>query len=93
MSRDEIIQRSTWQAQDAMTEDVKIMNPETMTEVPANGTTLGEVMIKGNIVMKGYFKNPKATEETFAKGWMHTGDLAVSHSNGRFEMKDRSKGK
>jgi fatty-acyl-CoA synthase len=75
-----------------MMEGVSVVDPETMQPVPDDGNTMGEVMIKGNIVMKGYFKNPTATQEAFAGGWFHTGDLAVSHGNGRFEIKDRSKG-
>ena len=80
------------QAQTLVTADIKVMNPETMQEVPADGVTMGEVMIKGNNVMKGYFKNPTATEEAFKDGWFHSGDLGVMHANGRFEIKDRSKG-
>ena len=67
------------------------MDPDTLTAVPADGTTVGEVMIRGNIVMKGYLDNEKATNETFEGGWFHTGDLAVHHGNGRIELKDRSK--
>jgi fatty-acyl-CoA synthase len=84
--------KNTIQAQTAMEESACVMDPETMRPIPADGKTLGEVMIKGNIMMKGYFKNPTATQEAFAGGWFHTGDLAVSHGNGRFETKDRSKG-
>ena len=54
---------------------------------------MGEVMMRGNIVMKGYLKNPKATEQSFRGGWFQSGDLAVNHGNGRIELKDRSKGK
>ena len=68
-----------------------IMNPETMTEVPADGKTMGELMLRGNTVMKGYLKNPKATESAFKGGWFHTGDLGVLHSDGYIEIKDRSK--
>ena len=93
LSADELLQRCTYQGQDAMIEDVKVMDPATMVEVPADGTTMGEVMLKGNVVMKGYFKNPAATYESFENGWFHSGDLAVNHGNGRFEIKDRSKGK
>jgi len=53
---------------------------------------MGEVMMRGNIVMKGYLKNPRATEQTFRGGWFQSGDLAVNHGNGRIELKDRSKG-
>ena len=72
-------------------EDVTVMNPETMERVPADGQTMGEIMFRGNIVMKGYLKNPKATQEAFAGGWFHSGDLAVLHPNGYMQIKDRSK--
>ena len=72
-------------------EDLGVMDPETMQPVPADGETLGEVMFRGNIVMKGYLKNPKATEETFAGGWFHSGDLGVRHPDGYIQLKDRSK--
>ena len=72
-------------------EAVTVMNPETMEEVPADGETMGEIMFRGNIVMKGYLKNPKATEEAFAGGWYHTGDLAVRDPDGYVMIKDRSK--
>jgi fatty-acyl-CoA synthase len=67
------------------------MDPKTMTPVPADGATLGEVMFRGNIVMKGYLKNPGATEEAFAGGWFHSGDLGVVHPDGYIQLKDRSK--
>ena len=67
------------------------MDPESMTEVPADGETLGEVMFRGNIVMKGYLKNQKATDEAFAGGWFHSGDLGVLHPDGYIQLKDRSK--
>jgi len=72
-------------------EALTVMDPETMTEVPADGETLGEVMFRGNIVMKGYLKNEKATEEAFAGGWFHSGDLGVLHPDGYIQLKDRSK--
>jgi len=59
--------------------------------VPADGATMGEIFFRGNIVMKGYLKNPTATEEAFAGGWFHSGDLAVMHPDGYIEIKDRSK--
>eukprot|EP00428_Durinskia_dybowskii_P078017 CAMPEP_0170360172 /NCGR_PEP_ID=MMETSP0117_2-20130122/3141_1 /TAXON_ID=400756 /ORGANISM="Durinskia baltica, Strain CSIRO CS-38" /LENGTH=538 /DNA_ID=CAMNT_0010614473 /DNA_START=117 /DNA_END=1733 /DNA_ORIENTATION=+ len=90
-SAEELLGKVTQQAQTAIEERVCVMNPDTMQPVPADSTTLGEVMIKGNIMMKGYFKNPAATHEAFKNGWFHTGDLAVSHGKGRFEIKDRSK--
>ncbi|HYE51898.1 MAG TPA: acyl-CoA synthetase [Azospirillaceae bacterium] len=72
-------------------EGLEVMDPALMRPVPADGATLGEVMIRGNIVMKGYLKNAVATEEAFAGGWFHTGDLAVRHPDGYVELKDRSK--
>jgi fatty-acyl-CoA synthase len=72
-------------------EDLAVMDPKTMTPVPADGQTLGEVFFRGNIVMKGYLKNRKATEEAFAGGWFHSGDLGVVHPDGYIQLKDRSK--
>jgi len=72
-------------------EDLDIIDPETMEPVPPDGTTLGEVMFRGNIVMKGYLKNPKATQQALAGGWFHSGDLGVKHSDGYIQLKDRSK--
>ena len=72
-------------------EGMTVMDPETMTECPADGVTMGEIMFKGNIVMKGYLKNPKATQEAFAGGWFHTGDLAVMEPDRYVKIKDRSK--
>jgi fatty-acyl-CoA synthase len=72
-------------------EDLTVMDPETMIPVPADGETMGEVMFRGNIVMKGYLKNPQATEEAFAGGWFHSGDLGVRHPDGYIQLKDRSK--
>jgi fatty-acyl-CoA synthase len=71
--------------------DVRVLNPETMQPVPLDGETMGEIMFKGNIAMKGYLKNPKATAEAFAGGWFHSGDLAVQYADGYFKIKDRSK--
>ena len=68
-----------------------VADPKTLEPVPADGETLGEVFMRGNIVMKGYLKNPGATEECFAGGWFHTGDLAVLHADGYLQLKDRSK--
>ena len=68
-----------------------VMDPETMTPVPADGETMGEVMMRGNIVMKGYLKNPPATREAFEGGWFHSGDLGVAHPDGYIQLKDRSK--
>ncbi len=72
-------------------EDLTVMDPQTMTKVEADGETLGEVMFRGNIVMKGYLKNPKATDEAFEGGWFHSGDLGVLHPDGYIQLKDRSK--
>jgi fatty-acyl-CoA synthase len=72
-------------------EAVTVINPETMREVPRDGETIGEVMFRGNIVMKGYLKNEKATQEAFAGGWFHTGDLGVLDEDGYVIIKDRSK--
>jgi fatty-acyl-CoA synthase len=75
----------------AVLEGLMVADPLTMQPCPADGKTLGEVMMRGNIVMKGYLKNPQATDEAFRDGWFHTGDLAVMHRDGYIELKDRSK--
>ncbi len=72
-------------------EELDVMNPKSMQSVEQNGQSMGEVMFRGNIVMKGYFKSPQATAEAFAGGWFHSGDLAVRHSDGYVQLKDRSK--
>ena len=72
-------------------EDLTVMDPETMTHVPADGETMGEVMFKGNIVMKGYLKNAKTTREALEGGWFHSGDLGVIEPDGYIKLKDRSK--
>ncbi len=72
-------------------EGMTVMDPQTMTMVPWDGETIGEVMFRGNITMKGYLKNPKATAEAFAGGWFHTGDLAVMQPDGYVKIKDRAK--
>ncbi|MBO9426136.1 acyl-CoA synthetase [Labrenzia sp. R4_1] len=72
-------------------EDLTVLNPETMEPVPADGQTIGEVMFRGNVVMKGYLKNPEATDEAFKGGWFHSGDLGVMHPDGYIQLKDRSK--
>jgi len=72
-------------------EDLTVMDPDTMQRVPADGETMGEVMFRGNIVMKGYLKNPKASGEAFRGGWFHSGDLGVLHPDGYIQLKDRSK--
>ena len=68
-----------------------VLDPDTMQRVPADGETIGEVMFRGNLTMKGYLKNPKATQEAFAGGWFHTGDLGVLDEDGYIKIKDRSK--
>ena len=72
-------------------EAVTVLDPATMEPVPADGETIGEIFFRGNVVMKGYLKNPSATQEAFAGGWFHTGDLAVMHPDGYVKIKDRSK--
>ena len=72
-------------------QSMAVLDPETLQPVPADGVTMGEIFFRGNIVMKGYLKNPAATAEAFAGGWFHTGDLAVLHPDGYAQIKDRSK--
>ena len=72
-------------------EGVTVMDPQTMQPVPADGETMGEIMFRGNITMMGYLKNAKATQEAFAGGWFHSGDLAVLHPDGYAKIKDRAK--
>ena len=72
-------------------EELDVLDPETMTPVPRDGETLGEVMFRGNVVMKGYLKNKQATERAFAGDWFHSGDLAVVYPDGYIQLKDRSK--
>ncbi len=72
-------------------ENLSVRDPETMQPVPKDGETMGEVMFRGNVVMKGYLKNPKATKEAFGYGWFHSGDLGVWHPDGYIQLKDRSK--
>ena len=88
-------QRAAKMARQGMTyptlEDLKIADPETMRPVPDDGETIGELMVRGNTVMKGYLKNPDATKSALAGGWLHTGDLGVMHPDGYVEIKDRSK--
>jgi len=74
-----------------MEEGLAVMDPETMTPVPADGETMGEIMFRGNITMKGYLKNSQATKDAFAGGWFHSGDLAVVQPDGYVKIKDRSK--
>jgi fatty-acyl-CoA synthase len=72
-------------------EALDVLDPQTMVPVPADGETLGEVMFRGNVVMKGYLKNPSATDKAFEGGWFHSGDLGVKHPDGYIQLKDRSK--
>src|SRR5438094_4679448 len=74
-----------------MLEGLDVIDPDTMRPVPRDGTTMGEVMFRGNVVMKGYLKNKKASETAFAGGWFHSGDLGVMHPDGYVQIKDRSK--
>ena len=74
-----------------MQEAMTVLNPETMEPVPWDGETMGEIMFRGNITMKGYLKNAKATEDAFAGGWFHSGDIAVLQPDGYVKIKDRSK--
>ena len=72
-------------------EEVAVIDPETMQAVPHDGETMGELMVRGNTVMRGYLKNSQASQEAFAGGWYHTGDLGVTHADGYIEVRDRSK--
>ncbi len=72
-------------------EEQRVVDPDTMEDVPADGDTIGELVMRGNTVMRGYLKNPAASEAAFAGGWLHTGDLAVMHPDSYIEIKDRSK--
>jgi len=74
-----------------MMEDITAMDPETMQQTPMDGVTQGEIMIRGNAVMKGYLKNPKATKEAFAGGYFHSGDIAIQHPDGYLQIADRAK--
>jgi fatty-acyl-CoA synthase len=90
-----IEQRSAFMARQGVNtptlEDAAVLDPATMAPVAADGATMGELMLRGNTVMKGYLKNPSASAEAFAGGWFHTGDLAVMHPDGYVEVKDRAK--
>ena len=72
-------------------EDCVVLNPSTHQLVPTDGETMGEIAMRGNIVMKGYLKSPEATAKSFAGGWFWTGDLGVVHTDGYIEIRDRSK--
>jgi fatty-acyl-CoA synthase len=90
-----LAQRATLKARQGVSyhlqEEVDVLDPATMQPVPADGRSMGEVMMRGNVSMKGYLRNPSATAEAFANGWFHTGDLAVKHPDGYIEVRDRSK--
>jgi fatty-acyl-CoA synthase len=75
----------------ALQEGMTVMDPQNLKEVPADGQTMGEIMFRGNIVMKGYLKNPSATAQAFEGGWFHTGDLAVLEADRYAKIRDRSK--
>ncbi len=72
-------------------EGLDVLNPDTIQPVPADGATMGEVMFRGNVVMKGYLKEPDATQKAFGGGWFHSGDLAVKYPDGYIQLRDRSK--
>jgi fatty-acyl-CoA synthase len=72
-------------------EELQILDPDTLQPVPADGSSMGEAMFRGNVVMKGYLKNPTATKEAFSGGWFHSGDLGVTHADRYIQLKDRSK--
>jgi len=72
-------------------DELMVADPETLQPVPKDGKTMGEIFMRGNLVMKGYLKNPNTTEASFAGGWFHSGDLAVWHADGYTQIKDRSK--
>jgi len=92
LTPDELSQRKARQGvRNPVEEDVMVAAPETMAPVPRDGMTIGEVMFRGNIAMKGYFKDAEATAAAFSGGWLHTGDLGVWHPDGYIELKDRSK--
>jgi fatty-acyl-CoA synthase len=90
-----IEERAVYKARQGVTyvvqEGLMVADAATLKPVPADGKTIGEVFMRGNVVMKGYLKNPVATQEAFEGGWFHTGDLGVMHENGYIELKDRSK--
>ncbi len=88
---DQAVRRARQGVRGVALDGLAVLDPQTMAPVPADGETLGEVMLRGNIVMKGYLKNPAATAEAFAGGWFHTGDLGVTWPDGYVQLKDRSK--
>ena len=74
-----------------MSGEAEVMDPATMTAIPRDGATLGEIMLRGNTVMKGYYRNPAATAEAFRDGWFHSGDIAFRHPDGYIKITDRAK--
>jgi fatty-acyl-CoA synthase len=74
-----------------MMEEIDVLDPQTFEPVPKDSKSMGEIMIRGNTVMKGYYKDKEETEKSFANGWFHSGDLAVVHPDGYIQIKDRSK--
>lgn len=86
LTAEETLNKCTYQVGDATIERLIVCNPETMESVPADGKTIGEVMIRGNIVMKGYLNNESATLDAFHSGYFHTGDLGVNHINGKLSF-------
>ena len=74
-----------------MQDGLRVVHPKTMIDVPKDGETIGEVLLRGNITMKGYHKNPDATRLALKNGWFHTGDLGVLHPDGYLQLKDRAK--
>lgn len=87
--RSELVARQGVRA--PLQDELMVADPETLKPVPKDGSTMGEIFMRGNLVMKGYLKNPKTTEASFAGGWFHSGDLAVWHPDGYVQIKDRSK--
>ncbi|MGD8810974.1 MAG: AMP-binding protein, partial [Gammaproteobacteria bacterium] len=92
LSFDEQVKKVARQGVNVVTmHDQRVVNPDTMEDVPADAETVGEIVLRGNTVMKGYLKNPQASAEAFQGGYFHTGDLAVMHPDGYAEIKDRAK--
>jgi fatty-acyl-CoA synthase len=88
---EQAVKKARQGVRDHVLEGLDVLDPDTMKPVPRDGETLGEVMFRGNVVMKGYLKNKSATEKAFAGGWFHSGDLGVMHPDGYVQLKDRSK--
>jgi len=90
-SDEQAVLRARQGVRSAMLEDLMVADPETLEPMPKDGVSMGEIFMRGNNVMKGYLKNPSASEEAFKGGWFHSGDLAVWHEDGYIDIKDRSK--